>query len=77
MPGPMLSHFNARKRKKIFKKIVDKLSFICYTNIRKGKGIPNMSKKKKELGATLDAYLKIRKEWGINPVTRVIKDKKK
>ena len=33
-----------------------------------------MSKKKKELGATLDAYLKIRKEWGINPVTRVIKD---
>ena len=36
-----------------------------------------MSRKKKENGAMLDAYLKLRKEWEINPVTRVVDSKKK
>lgn len=35
-----------------------------------------MSKKKKERGTWLDAYMKLRKEWEINPTTQIINSKK-
>ena len=40
------------------------------------KGDRTMSKEKKERGAWLDAYMKLRKEWEINPTTQVINSKK-